>query len=93
MKQQRALYAGALLSTNLGYNDTDNPFNDTDLSSGFVWQKKIEKEIKHGMTREEREQRDRQRIREIQQDLENLKKRRADRELEMKQREDENVSI
>jgi hypothetical protein len=35
-------------TTGHGYVDTENPFNDANLSERFVWGKKIEKQLREG---------------------------------------------
>ncbi|GAA6056770.1 hypothetical protein JCM3770_006124 [Rhodotorula araucariae] len=73
------------------YSAQDNPFHDANLGDKFVWGKKREKERKMGMTPEEAAKRDRERAWESQQEIERLNKRRAEREEELKLREQESM--
>ena len=73
----------------LHYTNTDNPFGDGNLLSTFVWGKKLDREGLTGLSREELELRNRQKQEENKQELEKVKKRRQERELERQQREEE----
>ncbi|KAJ3104884.1 hypothetical protein HDU97_008742 [Phlyctochytrium planicorne] len=79
----------AKMAADLGYSNSENPFGDAHLSQKFVWVKKREVEAKVGLTPTERSRRDMQRKEEVQHELEKLKRRRADREIEMQLREQE----
>ncbi|TPX31913.1 hypothetical protein SmJEL517_g04859 [Synchytrium microbalum] len=81
------------MGVNLGYDNKDNPFGDSNLGSKFVWFKKREKEAKQGMTSDERSRRDVDKTREKQTELERLTKRRAEREIEMQLREQEQTRM
>lgn len=71
------------------YTNQDNPFGDANLTSTFVWSKKLEKKGLTGLTTEELEIINRQKQMENKAELEKVKKRRQERELERMQREDE----
>lgn len=74
----------------LGYTNVNNPFNDVNLESKFVWAKKKERDRKlFGKDAAEIRKRERERRRETEEELEKLKKRRAEREIEMQLREEE----
>ncbi|WVQ67795.1 uncharacterized protein L199_006000 [Kwoniella botswanensis] len=83
LEQSRAL---AELSM---YSATDNPFHDANLGEQFKWGKKIDKEKKMGMTTEEIARKDAIRRQEAKEELERLNKKRAEREVEMQLREEE----
>lgn len=83
LEQSRAL---AELSM---YSATDNPFHDANLGEQFQWHKKRDKEKKAGLTAEEIARKDALRRQEAKEELERLNKRRADREVEMQLREEE----
>lgn len=71
------------------YTNQDNPFGDAHLTSTFVWNKKLEKKGLKGMSNEELEIINRQKQMENKMELEKVKKRRQEREVERLQREDE----
>lgn len=71
------------------YTNDDNPFGDSHLTSSFVWSKKLEKQGYKNVTTEEIEALNRQKQWENKAELEKVKKRRQERELERQQREDE----
>ncbi|KAJ1675896.1 hypothetical protein EV182_000364 [Spiromyces aspiralis] len=71
------------------YSNIDNPFNDAALSKQFVWKKKIEQDLKQGISKKEQERIKRERQVENMRELEKLNKRREERELEQKFREQE----
>ncbi|KAJ1530317.1 hypothetical protein ONE63_005234 [Megalurothrips usitatus] len=73
----------------LHYTNTDNPFGDGNLLSTFVWNKKLDREGLTGLSRDELEVRNRQKQEENKRELEKVKKRRQERELERQQREEE----
>lgn len=73
----------------LHYTNADNPFGDANLLSTFVWDKKMAKEGLVGVSHEELESRNRQKMEENKRELEKVKKRRMEREMERQQREDE----
>lgn len=74
----------------LGYSNVNNPFNDINLESKFVWGKKNQRDRKEfGLSSTELDRRERDRKREADEELAKLNKRRAERELERKQREEE----
>ncbi|WVQ99282.1 hypothetical protein IAU59_006414 [Kwoniella sp. CBS 9459] len=83
LEQSRAL---AELSM---YSAADNPFHDANLGEQFKWGKKIDKEKKAGMSAEEIARKDAIRRQEAKEELERLNKRRAEREVEMQLREEE----
>ena len=66
-----------------GYSNESNPFNDSNLTQSFVWKKKIEVDLERGgsvasVSAEER----RRKQRELAAEIEEVKKRRAEREEE-----------
>ncbi|XP_026465647.1 LOW QUALITY PROTEIN: cactin-like [Ctenocephalides felis] len=71
------------------YTNTDNPFGDGNLTSTFVWSKKLDKEGLKNISHEEIEVRNRHKQLENKMELEKVKKRRLERELEKQQREEE----
>lgn len=73
------------------YSTLDNPFNDANLTDQFVWGKKREQEKKQGVSDAEARRRDAERRAEAKEELERLNKRRADREVEMALREEEQM--
>eukprot|EP00884_Botryococcus_braunii_P020423 jgi/Botrbrau1/7064/Bobra.0165s0087.1 len=73
-----------------GYVDTENPFNDANLSERFVWGKKIEKQLREGAdVRELTARAERERQLERLKEIEKVKKRREEREIERAQQEEE----
>ncbi|KAI8907604.1 mid region of cactin-domain-containing protein [Powellomyces hirtus] len=89
LKAQKESQLAAQMSASLGYSNTENPFGDSNLSSKFLWLKKREKETKQGLSMSQRVKRDVDRREEIDEELEKLKKRRNEREIEMQLREQE----
>ncbi|KAJ6649824.1 Cactin [Pseudolycoriella hygida] len=75
------------------YTNQDNPFGDAHLTSTFVWTKKLEKKGLKGMPTEELEIINRQKQMENKSELEKVKKRRQEREMERLQREEEMVLL
>jgi hypothetical protein len=75
------------------YSATDNPFHDANLSEAFVWNKKREKEKKAGMTVDEIARKDSRRRLEAKEELERLNKRRAEREVEIALRDEEEMRM
>ena len=75
------------------YSAADNPFHDANLGEAFVWNKKRDKEKKAGMTAEEISRKDAFRRQEAKEELERLNKRRAEREVEMQLREEEDIRM
>ncbi|KAH7105650.1 mid region of cactin-domain-containing protein [Auriculariales sp. MPI-PUGE-AT-0066] len=75
------------------YSAADNPFHDTNLGQQFKWHKKSEKDRKAGLSAAEISRRDTVRKQDAKEELERLNKRRADREVEMKLREDEEMRM
>lgn len=73
----------------LHYTNTDNPFGDANLLSTFVWTKKLAKEGLTNVSREELEASNKHKQEENKRELEKVKKRRLERELERQQREEE----
>ncbi|KAJ8973811.1 hypothetical protein NQ317_014514 [Molorchus minor] len=73
----------------LHYTNSDNPFGDGNLLSTFVWNKKLLKEGLTGVTPEELETRNRFKQEENKQELEKVKKRRLERELERQKRDED----
>ncbi|KAJ6510079.1 cactus-binding C-terminus of cactin protein-domain-containing protein [Mycena vitilis] len=75
------------------YSATDNPFHDVNLGQQFRWHKKNEKERKQGMTLADSQRRDAIRREEAKEELERLNKRRAEREVEQRLREEEEMRM
>ncbi|XP_045465411.1 cactin [Harmonia axyridis] len=73
----------------LHYTNADNPFGDGDLLSTFVWKKKLNKEGLVGITKEELEMRNKFKQGENRRELEKVKKRRMERDLERQRKEEE----
>lgn len=71
------------------YTNEDNPFGDANLTSTFVWKKKLEQKGLTNLRDEEIEIINRQKQMENRAELEKVKKRRLERELEAQQREEE----
>ena len=87
LEQSRALAEVSM------YSAADNPFHDANLSEAFVWGKKREKEKKAGLSADDIARKDAQRRIEAKEELERLNKRRADREVEMALREQEEIKM
>jgi len=75
------------------YSATDNPFHDVNLGQQFNWHKKQEKEKKQGLSLAEAQHKDAIRRQEAKEELERLNKRRAEREVEQKLREEEELRM
>ncbi|KAJ6516168.1 mid region of cactin-domain-containing protein [Mycena sanguinolenta] len=75
------------------YSATDNPFHDVNLGQQFRWHKKNEKERKQGMTLADSQRRDSLRRVEAKEELDRLNKRRAEREVEQRLREEEEMRM
>lgn len=75
------------------YSATDNPFHDTNLGQQFRWHKKADKERKAGMTLAEAQRKDAFRRQEAKEELERLNRRRTEREVEQRLREEEEARI
>ncbi|KAH7916129.1 mid region of cactin-domain-containing protein [Hygrophoropsis aurantiaca] len=75
------------------YSATDNPFHDVNLGQQFRWHKKNEKERKQGLSLAESQRRDALRRQEAKEELERLNKRRAEREVEQRLREEEEMRM
>lgn len=74
----------------LGYSNVNNPFNDINLESKFVWSKKKEWDKKElGLSESEIKRREKHRKIEADEELAKLNKKRAEREIERKLREEE----
>ncbi|KAI8985131.1 mid region of cactin-domain-containing protein [Pilobolus umbonatus] len=78
----------------LGYSNVNNPFNDVNLESKFVWGKKKQRDKKElGLTESEIRRREYERKREAEEELAKLNKRRAEREREIELREEEQARL
>ncbi|KIL00023.1 hypothetical protein PAXRUDRAFT_822125 [Paxillus rubicundulus Ve08.2h10] len=75
------------------YSATDNPFHDVNLGQQFRWHKKNEKERKQGLSLAESQHRDAIRKQEAKEELERLNRRRAEREVEQRLREEEEIKM
>uniref|UniRef100_A0A1B0BJN4 Splicing factor Cactin n=1 Tax=Glossina palpalis gambiensis TaxID=67801 RepID=A0A1B0BJN4_9MUSC len=73
------------------YTDQDNPFGDSNLTSTFVWNKKLQKEGLKDVPMETVEAINRQKQMENKLELEKVKKRRIEREMERQARDEELV--
>ncbi|XP_067638248.1 splicing factor Cactin isoform X2 [Eurosta solidaginis] len=73
------------------YTNQDNPFGDSNLTSTFVWSKKLEKEGLQNVTTETVDIISRQKLLENRLELEKVKKRRMERELEKQVREEQSI--
>ncbi|KAI7997564.1 Cactin [Camellia lanceoleosa] len=90
--QKKALKVAKKLKSQTvsGYSNDANPFGDSNLNEKFVWRKKIEKDISHGVPldmfsikAEKKKQRERMA------EIEKVKKRREERAIEKAQHEEE----
>ncbi|KAI8883583.1 hypothetical protein K501DRAFT_184164, partial [Backusella circina FSU 941] len=78
----------------LGYSNVNNPFNDINLESKFVWGKKKQRDKKElGLSETDLRRRERDRKQEADDELAKLNKRRAEREREIELREEEMARI
>lgn len=91
-RDTEAQQARALAEVSM-YSANNNPFHDSNLGEQFQWHKKREKEKKAGMTMEEIARKDAIRRMEAKEELERLNKKRADREVEMALREEEDIRM
>lgn len=73
----------------MGYTNTDNPFGDNHLTESFVWKKKHELDGVKDIGSIEQRNRQKEKQRELKEELEKVKKRRKDREAEKLAREEE----
>ncbi|XP_004536751.1 cactin [Ceratitis capitata] len=73
------------------YTDQDNPFGDSNLTSTFVWTKKMEKEGLRDVSTETVDIISRQKLLENRLELGKVKKRRMERELEKQVREEQSI--
>ncbi|KAK8728920.1 hypothetical protein OTU49_008869 [Cherax quadricarinatus] len=71
----------------LHFTNADNPYGDNNLLDTFVWNKKLEKEGLTDISREDIEKQNREKMDENRMELEKVKKRRQERELERLERE------
>ncbi|WVO16315.1 hypothetical protein L204_103990 [Cryptococcus depauperatus] len=71
------------------YSAADNPFHDVNLNQQFQWHKKRDKEKKQGLTAEDIIRKDTLRRKEAEEELEKLKKKRDEREIDRQLREEE----
>jgi hypothetical protein len=75
----------------MGYTNDSNPFGDSNLTEKFVWKLKQEKEEKKGTVKDPKQ--DQKRKEEIRKEIEKVKKRREERELEKAQWEEEKARL
>jgi hypothetical protein len=75
------------------YSATDNPFHDVNLGQQFNWHKKNEMDRKKGLTLAEAQRKDALRRQEAKEELERLNRRRAEREVEARLREEEELRM
>lgn len=90
MKEEEEARQVAELSV---YSATDNPFHDVNLGQQFRWHKKMEKERKAGLSLSEAQRRDVIRRQDAKEELDRLNKRRAEREAELRLREEEELKM
>ncbi|CAN8314624.1 unnamed protein product [Cochlearia groenlandica] len=90
--QKKALRASKKLKTQSvsGYSNDSNPFGDSNLTEAFVWRKKIEKDVHHGVHLDEFSVKAEKRRRgERMTEVEKVKKRREERAVQKAQHEEE----
>lgn len=75
------------------YSATDNPFHDVNLGQQFRWHKKADKDRKQGLSLAEAQRKDAIRRQDAKEELERLNKRRAEREADLRLREEEEVKM
>ncbi|KAI5454835.1 hypothetical protein NCC49_002117 [Naganishia albida] len=92
-KREEELRAAKQIAELNMYTAEDNPFHDANLTQQFQWHKKREKEKKSGITEDEAKRREQARRLEAKEELERLNKRRAEREVEMQLREEEEARL
>uniref|UniRef100_F1KZD5 Splicing factor Cactin n=1 Tax=Ascaris suum TaxID=6253 RepID=F1KZD5_ASCSU len=93
-EEKRRLKEESSLSEEVKYTNTNNPFNDPNLTSTFVWGKKLEYEGRGNLSMKEIERMSRERVRRNLAEMEELKRNREAREaakedLEMIKRDEE----
>jgi hypothetical protein len=79
-EEKRRAEATAALPETIPYTDLNNPFNDSNLTSTFVWNKKLEVEGKSSLSKREIEKISRERIHKNVREMEELKKNRDARQ-------------
>ncbi|KAJ9106383.1 hypothetical protein QFC21_001529 [Naganishia friedmannii] len=92
-KREEELQAAKQIAELNMYTAEDNPFHDANLGQQFQWHKKRDKEKKSGITDDEAKRREQARRLEAKEELERLNKRRAEREVEMQLREEEDARL
>ncbi|KAJ7068024.1 mid region of cactin-domain-containing protein [Mycena amicta] len=75
------------------YSAVDNPFHDVNLGQQFRWHKKNEKERKQGISLADAQRKDALRRAEAKEELDRLNKRRAEREVEQRLLEEEELRM
>ncbi|KAF8220365.1 hypothetical protein L208DRAFT_1416846 [Tricholoma matsutake] len=75
------------------YSATDNPFHDVNLGQQFRWHKKNERDRKSGLSLAEAQRRDAIRRQDAKEELERLNRRRAEREVEQRLRDEEEMRM
>uniref|UniRef100_A0A915CJZ2 Splicing factor cactin central domain-containing protein n=2 Tax=Parascaris TaxID=6254 RepID=A0A915CJZ2_PARUN len=93
-EEKRRLKEENSLSDEVKYTNTNNPFNDPNLTSTFIWGKKLEYEGRGNLSMKEIEKMSRERVRRNLAEMEELKRNREAREaakedLEMIKRDEE----
>ncbi|CAO2824123.1 unnamed protein product [Amaranthus hypochondriacus] len=94
--QKKAMRVAKKLKTQTvsGYSNDSNPFGDSNLNEKFVWRKKIEKDVTHGVPLDEfTVKAEKKRQKERMAEIEKVKKRREERALEKAQREEEMMML
>ncbi|CAO0789326.1 unnamed protein product [Mucor circinelloides] len=93
-EEQQRIETGQPSLETLGYSNVNNPFNDVNLESKFVWGKKKQRDKKQlGLSETDLQKRERDRKREADEELAKLNKRRAERERELELREEEQARV
>lgn len=73
-----------------GYSNDSNPFGDSNLNEKFVWRKKIERDVSHGLPLDMLSMKaEKKRQKERMAEIEKVKKRREERAIEKAQHEEE----
>ncbi|KAL5704960.1 hypothetical protein ACHQM5_023316 [Ranunculus cassubicifolius] len=77
-----------------GYSNDSNPFHDSNLNEKFVWRKKIERDVANGATLEKFSMKaEKIRQKELEEEIENVRKRREERAIQKAQREEERAML
>ena len=89
-KRRKVSVADELLS---GYSNESNPFGDSNLTSQFVWKKKIQQDKDDGKVtsskKKNKKKEEKKRLKSVKREIEKTKQRREEREREKRQWEEE----